>query len=288
MAGPVAVGGGLLGVVVLLVNFFLSGEVDISQLQRAEQRTLSPKEQTAEDSLAQFASVVLKETEDVWTTVFAEAGHTYKEPTLVLFTGRVSSACGSASSASGPFYCPADQQLYVDLSFFNELRQRFGAPGDFAMAYVIAHEVGHHVQTLLGTTAKMEELRNRGVSQEVYNSHSVQFELQADFLAGVWAHHTARKDLLDAGDIAEALQAANAIGDDRLQQQSQGVVVPESFTHGTSAQRMHCSNAGTVRETFQQGIPSPPRSELFLTNAGCTSSSRSHRAHEQIKKKRCT
>jgi len=238
MGGTVAVGGGVIAVVAFLLNFLLGGEVDLSQLPVQEDQALTPEQRAAQEEMAQFASVVLKETEDVWNAVFADAGLAYSEPTLVLFNGSVSSACGSASSATGPFYCPQDQQLYLDLTFFDDLRQRFGAPGDFAMAYVIAHEVGHHVQTLLGTTQKMEELRARGVSQEAYNAHSVSFELQADFLAGVWAHHTARKDLLDVGDIEEALRAANAIGDDRLQRESQGVVVPESFTHGTSAQRM--------------------------------------------------
>ena len=258
MGGAVAVGGGVIAVVVMLVNFFLGGEVDLSQLAGQDQRPLSTEESAAQEEMVQFTSVVLKETEDVWNSVFAEAGLAYAEPTLVLFNGSVASACGSASSASGPFYCPQDQQLYLDLSFFDALRQRFGAPGDFAMAYVIAHEVGHHVQTLLGTTQKMEELRARGVSQEAYNARSVQFELQADFLAGVWAHHTARKDLLDVGDIEEALNAANAIGDDRLQKESQGVVVPESFTHGTSAQRMHWFKKGyetgdlSAGDTFAQ------------------------------------
>lgn len=258
MGGAVAVGGGVIAVVIMLVNFLLGGEVDLSQLAGQDQRPLSTEESAAQEEMVQFTSVVLKETEDVWNSVFAEAGLAYAEPTLVLFNGSVASACGSASSASGPFYCPQDQQLYLDLSFFDALRQRFGAPGDFAMAYVIAHEVGHHVQTLLGTTQKMEELRARGVSQEAYNARSVQFELQADFLAGVWAHHTARKDLLDVGDIEEALNAANAIGDDRLQKESQGVVVPESFTHGTSAQRMHWFKKGyetgdlSAGDTFAQ------------------------------------
>lgn len=244
MAGPMAVGGGLIGVVVILLNFLLGGEADVSQLQLQDQPVLTAEQKAAQDELAQFASVVLKETEDVWHAVFEDAGRTYAEPTLVLFTGTVSSACGSASSATGPFYCPMDQQLYLDLSFFDELRQRFGAPGDFAMAYVIAHEVGHHVQTLLGTTQRLERLRAQGVSQAEYNANSVRFELQADFLAGVWAHHTANKDLLDAGDIEEALRAANAIGDDRLQREARGVVVPESFTHGTSEQRMYWFKRG--------------------------------------------
>jgi len=258
MGGTVAVGGGVVAVVVMLLNFLLGGEVDLSQLPVQSQRTFSTEEKAVQEEMAQFASVVLKETEDVWNNVFAEAGLDYSEPTLVLFNGSVASACGSASSATGPFYCPQDKQLYLDLSFFDALRQRFGAPGDFAMAYVIAHEVGHHVQTLMGTTQKLDALRARGVSQEEYNANSVRFELQADFLAGVWAHHTARKDLLDDGDLEEALRAANAIGDDRLQQQAQGVVVPESFTHGTSAQRMYWFKKGyetgdlSAGDTFSQ------------------------------------
>ncbi len=254
MAGPMAIGGGIIGVIVLLVNAFLGGEVDLSQLQVQEQRRpMSPQEQAAEDTLAQFVSVVLKETEDVWGRVFAENGMEYHEPTLVLFSGAVSSACGSASSATGPFYCPADQQLYIDLSFYHELRDRFGAPGDLAMAYVVAHEVGHHVQTLLGTTGKLAQLRAQGIGQAEYNAYSVRFELQADFLAGVWAHHTGRKGLLEEGDIGEALRAANAIGDDRLQQQAQGHVVPESFTHGTSEQRMYWFRKGFETGDLQQG-----------------------------------
>ncbi len=254
MAGPLAVGGGIVGVIVLLVNSFLGGEVDLSQFQAPQQgRPMTAEQQAAEDSLAQFVSVVLKETEDVWNKVFAEHGRDYREPTLVLFSGAVRSACGSASSATGPFYCPGDQHLYIDLSFYDELRERFGAPGDFAMAYVVAHEVGHHVQTLLGTTEKLAQLRAQGVSQEKYNAASVRFELQADFLAGVWAHHTARKDLLEEGDIAEALAAANAIGDDRIQQRTQGHVVPESFTHGTSEERMYWFRKGYESGDIRDG-----------------------------------
>lgn len=253
MAGPMAVGGGLIGVLVLLVNVFLGGDVDLSQLQTSQGRELSPAEKAAEDELAQFVSVVLKETEDVWSEQFLKAGREYALPTLVLFNGTVESACGNASSATGPFYCPGDQQLYIDLSFYNELKERFGAPGDFAMAYVVAHEVGHHVQTLLGTTEKMAQLRARGIGQEEYNAYSVRFELQADFLAGVWAHHTGRKDLLDEDDIQEALRAANAIGDDRIQKQTQGRVVPESFTHGTSEQRMYWFRKGFETGDLSQG-----------------------------------
>ncbi len=253
LGAPVAIGGGIVGIIFLLVNSLLGGEVDLSQLVPAEQQHLSPQEKAAEDSMAVFVSVVLKETEDVWNRIFAEAGQQYVEPTLVLFNGTVRSACGSASSATGPFYCPPDQQLYMDLSFYEELRQRFGAPGDFAMAYVVAHEVGHHIQTLLGTSDRLTRLRESGVSQEEYNAASVRLELQADFYAGVWAHHTANKGLLDAGDLEEALRAANAIGDDRIQRETQGRVSPESFTHGTSAQRMYWFKKGFDTGDVGQG-----------------------------------
>lgn len=255
MARPIAIGGGLIAVITVVLNLLMGGEVDVSQLQmpQQEQRQLSPEEKAAEDEMARFVSVVLKETENVWNAQFATSGRHYEEPTLVLFSGGVSSACGSASAATGPFYCPADRQLYIDLSFYGELRDRFGAPGDFAMAYVVAHEVGHHVQTLLGTSEKLARLRQQGVSQEEYNAASVRFELQADFLAGVWAHHTARKDLLDEGDFEEAMRAANAIGDDRLQREAGGRVVPESFTHGTSEQRMYWFRKGFETGDVSQG-----------------------------------
>lgn len=201
----------------------------------------------------QFVSVVLKETEDVWNKIFAEMGQDYQEPTLVLFTGAVQSACGGASSASGPFYCPGDNQVYIDLSFYEDLSRRFNAPGDFAMAYVIAHEVGHHIQNLVGTAEKVGRLR-RQLSEGEFNRYSVMMELQADFLAGVWAHHAQKmKNILEEGDIEEALNAANAIGDDRLQQQSQGHVVPDAFTHGTSEQRMHWFKKGYQTGDIQQG-----------------------------------
>lgn len=245
LGGPVAIGGGLIGIVVLLVNFLSGGDVDLSQLVPPDQqRPLTTEEKANQDELAQFTSVVLKETEDVWHEVFAAAGREYGEPKFVLYSGTVSSACGSAGAATGPFYCPGDHQLYLDLSFYDELRSRFGALGDLAMAYVVAHEVGHHVQALLGISENMEQLRAQGIDQETYNAYSVRFELQADYFAGVWAHHTAKKDLLEAGDIDEALSAANAIGDDRIQRETQGRVIPGSFTHGTSAQRMYWFKKG--------------------------------------------
>ncbi|HVF82186.1 MAG TPA: neutral zinc metallopeptidase [Flavisolibacter sp.] len=257
IGGPVAVGGGIIGVIALLFNLLTGGNVDPSQLQLpgagGSGQQLSPQEQAVQDTLAKFSGVVLKETEDVWQRILPEqTGTSYQDPKLVLFTGAVQSACGNASSASGPFYCPGDQDLYVDLSFFNELSSRFGASGDFAMAYVIAHEVGHHIQYLLGTSDKMSRIRQQ-VSEEEYNKYSVRLELQADFFAGVWAHYVRGKNLLDEGDIEEALTAANAIGDDRLQQQGQGHVVPESFTHGTSAQRMYWFKKGYQTGDVRQG-----------------------------------
>ncbi len=205
------------------------------------------------DDLATFVSVVLKETEDTWNRLFPQYfNRRYKEPTLVLFDGRVRSACGNASSGMGPFYCPGDQKLYIDLSFYGELKNRFGAPGDFAMAYVVAHEVAHHVQHQLGITTQVHSQKNR-ISQKRYNDLSVRLELQADFIAGVWAHHTQKKGLLDDGDIQEALRAANAIGDDRIQLQTQGYIIPHSFTHGTSEQRMRWFKKGFTTGDLSQG-----------------------------------
>ncbi|SDR77183.1 hypothetical protein SAMN05216503_0835 [Polaribacter sp. KT25b] len=202
-----------------------------------------------ENELAAFSNRVLVSTEDVWNQILPN----YKEPTLVLFTNSVSSACGSASSATGPFYCPGDEKLYIDLSFFEEMATKLNAPGDFAQAYVIAHEVGHHIQNLMGTTDKMQQIRGK-VSQKEYNQFSVKLELQADFLAGVWAYHAKNKDLiLDEGDLEEALKAAFEIGDDRLQKKSSGSVVPDSFTHGTSAQRMRWFKKGFETGDLSQG-----------------------------------
>lgn len=206
-----------------------------------------------EDELAGFVGVVLADTEEVWSQIFAEGGADYREPVLVLFSGGVRSACGMASAATGPFYCPADEKLYIDLSFYDDLKNRFGAPGDFAMAYVVAHEVGHHVQNLLGYTQEVQSQRG-SLSQSEYNRLSVRLELQADFFAGVWAHHAEEMfNSLEDGDIEEALNAANAIGDDRLQRQSQGRVVPDAFTHGTSAQRMRWFKRGYDTGDLQYG-----------------------------------
>jgi len=255
--GGLVAGGGIVGVIILLLNFFLGGG-DASQLPQVLQgqqssQQMSPQEQAADDQRKEFVSVVLKETEDVWHKIFAEKGQTYTEPTLVLFRDAVQSGCGGASAATGPFYCPADQKLYIDLSFYEDLSRRFNAPGDFAMAYVVAHEVGHHVQTLLGTSEKMARLRQQ-LSGTEYNRYSVMMELQADFFAGVWAHYAQEmKNILEEGDIEEALNAANAIGDDRLQQESQGRVVPDAFTHGTSAQRMYWFKKGYQTGDIDQG-----------------------------------
>ena len=197
--------------------------------------------------------MVLADTEQVWEKLFSENGKTYRAPTLVLFSNTVQSACGNATSATGPFYCPADEKIYIDLSFYHDLKNRFQAPGDFAMAYVIAHEVGHHVQNLLGVSEEMARQRSR-LSEKEYNRFSVKVELQADFYAGVWAYHNQElNNVLEPGDIEEALNAANAIGDDRLQQQAQGRVVPDSFTHGTSAQRMHWFSRGYKTGDLSKG-----------------------------------
>ncbi|WP_210547070.1 neutral zinc metallopeptidase [Rhodoferax sp. PAMC 29310] len=198
----------------------------------------------ADDRMAQFVSTVLGDTEDVWGKVFSQGGSTYREPKLVLFRGATATACGQGQAAMGPFYCPADQKVYIDLGFYETLKNQLGAPGDFAQAYVIAHEVGHHVQNLLGITTKMDQMRGR-VSETEYNAMSVRLELQADCFAGVWANHAQEaRQLLEAGDVEEAMNAAARIGDDALQGARGGSVVPESFTHGTSAQRQRWFNNG--------------------------------------------
>lgn len=251
-----ALGGGAIAIIFLLIKLLTGGDINTSDIPQdiftgGQQQVLSPEEQAADDERASFVKVVLGYTEDVWDKLFAEDGSSYRQPTLVLFRGTVQSACGMASAASGPFYCPGDEQLYIDLSFYQDLQEKFNAPGDFAMAYVVAHEVGHHIQRLQGTTEKLQQMRSR-LSDAEYNKYSVMLELQADFLAGVWAHHADKmKDILERGDIDEALNAANAIGDDRLQKMGQGYVVPESFTHGTSQQRMYWFKKG-----YDTGDPS--------------------------------
>jgi uncharacterized protein len=230
------VGGGV-GIVILLVVLLLGGDPSAILNQTGGQSSGSGLTQAQQDQAAQFASVVLADTEDVWHQQFREMGRTYRDPRMVLFTGYVHSACGGASSEVGPFYCPADQKVYIDLSFFDQLSRRFGAPGDFAQAYVIAHEVGHHIQNQLGISDAVHTRQQR-VSQKEANQLSVRLELQADFLAGVWAHYAQRTlNVLEPGDLQEALRAATAIGDDTLQKEAQGYVVPDAFTHGTSAQR---------------------------------------------------
>jgi predicted metalloprotease len=242
--------GGLGTIVVILIISWLTGTNPLQLLQQTGTGTDtyavdSPVSTAQQDELSQFVKVVLADTEDVWN----ELMDGYREPTLVLFTDYVESACGEASSAVGPFYCPRDETVYIDLGFFEQLKNRFDAPGDFAQAYVIAHEVGHHVQHLLGITDKVHNMRNQ-LSEAEYNQLSVRLELQADFLAGVWAHHTQNKGYLDIGDLEEAMQAASAIGDDQLKMQSRGRVVPDSFTHGTSEQRMRWFKLG-----FETGDP---------------------------------
>lgn len=255
----VAIGGGGLGLLVLALVVTLCGGDPRFLLQRPDGTSApnsrqqpvqtNPKEEEAK----KFVSVVLADTEDVWNDIFRKNGKAYREPKLVIFRDRVQSACGRTSAAVGPFYCPGDMTIYIDLGFYDELKSRFGAPGDFAQAYVIAHEVGHHIQNLLGTMDKVNALQARS-SQAKANDLSVRLELQADFYAGVWARYTQEmKGVLDQDDIPEALNAARAIGDDRLQKEAQGYVVPESFTHGTSQQRMRWFKRGWDTGDLRQG-----------------------------------
>lgn len=239
-----AVGGGLTAIIAV-VFALLTGQNPLEYIGMAQQgvSTSSSSEQNElstdlqSDPNSHFVATVLGDTEDVWDSIFTAHQMRYEKPVLTLFTDQIRSGCGAASSATGPFYCPADSKVYIDLSFYNELKDKFGAPGDFAMAYVVAHEVGHHIQHLLGTTDKVDNMRGR-MSEADLNEQSVRLELQADFYAGVWAHYIQKKNILEEGDFEEALNAANAIGDDRLQMEAQGHVVPDAFTHGTSAQRM--------------------------------------------------
>jgi predicted metalloprotease len=250
-------GGGILGLIGAAIYIFTG--INPSQLlnqvssgnPQAQQQAQDPN--APEDNGKKFVRVVLKDTEDIWGKLFRDMGKTYQDPHLVLFTDGVESACGTASSATGPFYCPGDRKVYIDLSFYDELKNRFGAAGDFANAYVIAHEVGHHVQNLLGISAKMDQARSR-MGRKAYNKLSVKLELQADFYAGVWAHYEQSvKKVIDEKDIKDALNAANAIGDDRLQQETQGRVEPDSFTHGTSAQRVYWFKKGYETGDINQG-----------------------------------
>jgi predicted metalloprotease len=252
MGGKLALGGGVGGIIVLILSLLLGNNpletIDVGSSSGARPTS------AAEDEHAKFVSVVLKDTEDVWNALYPkEFGASYQEPALVLFSETDQSGCGFASAATGPFYCPLDNSVFIDLSFYDQLSNQFGASGDFAMAYVVAHEVGHHVQNLSGISTKVHEAREQ-LSEAEGNRLSVALELQADFYAGVWAHHAQQmKNILEPGDIEEALAAANAIGDDRLQKQSQGRVVPDAFTHGTSEQRMHWFKKGFETGDVKQG-----------------------------------
>jgi len=254
VSAPV-VGGGIGAIVLAVIVALLGGDprVILEGNNPASDRPVTESRQTpAQDQMADFVSVVLADTEDTWTQVFQERGNRYVEPTLVLYTGAVESACGFARSAVGPFYCPLDQKVYIDLSFYRDLKNRYQAPGDFAQAYVIAHEVGHHVQNLLGISDQVRSLQSR-VDQVEANQLSVRQELQADCFAGVWANRAERsRQILEVGDIEEALNAASSIGDDRLQQQARGYIVPESFTHGSSAQRVRWFKRGLQTGDPQQ------------------------------------
>ena len=256
VGGGLGVGGIVIVIIVMLLggnpSDLLNGGASTQQTQTQSQSAANYQGTAEEEELADFVSVVLADTEDVWGRIFQENGMTYRNPKLVLFTGSVQSACGTASSAVGPFYCPGDEKLYIDLSFYDELKQQFNAPGDFAMAYVVAHEVGHHVQNLLGTSGKVDRLRQT-LSKTEYNKYSVKLELQADYYAGVWAHYEQGQNLLEQGDLDEALTAASAVGDDSIQLQSQGYVVPDSFTHGTSEQRKSWFYKGFESGTIQGG-----------------------------------
>ncbi|KGO94738.1 KPN_02809 family neutral zinc metallopeptidase [Flavobacterium subsaxonicum] len=258
--GQVAVGGGIIGVIILVINMFMGGDNSAvlntiqDQLQNG-QTEQAPVELSARDKeMGEFVATVLADTEDVWTKIFQENGMTYEKPKLVLFRDGVQTACGGASSASGPFYCPEDRKVYMDLAFFDELQSRFGAKGgDFAIAYVIAHEIGHHVQTLMGTSAKMRQAQQQ-TNEAGANKLSVALELQADFYAGLWAHYNQEmNNVLEDGDIEEALSAANAVGDDAIQKKTQGSVVPDSFTHGSSQQRMYWFKKGFESGDIKQG-----------------------------------
>ncbi|WP_046227416.1 KPN_02809 family neutral zinc metallopeptidase [Paenibacillus dauci] len=254
--GKTIVGGGIGGIILIIIVMLLGGNPSslINNMTSSGTQTVGNYQGTSqEEELVDFVSVVLADTEDVWSDVFKQQGLTYKNPELVIYSGSVQSACGTASSAVGPFYCPGDQKLYIDLSFYDELKQQFQAPGDFAMAYVVAHEVGHHVQTLLGTMDKIEPYRQRLSEKEFNTKYQVRIELQADYYAGVWAHYEQGKNLLEQGDLEEALTAASAVGDDTIQQRAQGYVVPDSFTHGTSEQRKRWFYKGFESGTIQGG-----------------------------------
>ncbi len=254
----VGISGGILSIVIVVIAVLMGGDpqmiLNLMQANQGSSTSTSEYQPSAhEEELAEFVAVVLADTEDVWNKLFNEKGLVYREPRLVLFSGQVNSACGFSSAATGPFYCPGDDRIYIDLLFLEQLQKRLGANGDFAMAYIIAHEVGHHVQKQFGTMDEMNSLRSR-ISQKQYNELTVRLELQADFFAGVWANHAQKmKNILEAGDVEEAMNAAQAVGDDRIQMQSQGYVVPDSFTHGTSAQRMSWFKKGFTTGRIEDG-----------------------------------
>lgn len=257
MSGRGKAGVGGVGIIIVAIIIWIAGG-DPSQLFNAMEADMGQAEAYQaptdhENELAQFIAVVLADTEDVWDSIFRAGGSTYPQPHLVLFTNQVQSACGHSSAATGPFYCPRDSRVYIDLGFLEQLQRRLGAEGDFAQAYIVAHEVGHHVQNLLGITDELDRYRGQ-VSEEEYNQLSVKLELQADFLAGVWAHHADRmKNILEEGDIEEAMNAAQAVGDDRIQMKMQGYVVPDAFTHGTAKQRLHWFMKGFRTGDIEQG-----------------------------------
>jgi uncharacterized protein len=261
-------GGGISGIVMLVVLFFVLKACGIDPMQvltgpdaggalTQDGEPSAPRTQARDDEMTSFVKVIMAETQDTWTGIFQTMGEQYPQPTLVLFDGQTRSACGFASAASGPFYCPGDQKVYIDLSFYDELSQRFGASGDFAQAYVLAHEVGHHVQNITGVLPKFNQMRE-SMGQSEANAMSVRVELQADCFAGIWARSTAQKGLLEKGDLEEALNAAQQIGDDTLQRRTQGFVVPDSFNHGTSAQRV---------EWFGRGVKSGKLADCDTFNA---------------------
>lgn len=253
IGGALPVSGGIGTLLVALAIYFLGGDPSVVLQQPSGSGTQITRPAPAQnDEGKRFVSLVLGDTEDVWQQIFKQNGRNYREPKLVLFSGRVQSACGIAGSSAGPFYCPADEKVYIDLDFYRELRDRFKAPGDFAQAYVIAHEIGHHIQKQLGTMSKVQNLQGR-TSRSNANQLSVRLELQADFYAGVWAHYAAKRGILEPGDVEEGLRAANAIGDDTLQRESQGYVVPDSFTHGSSAQRLYWFKKGLQTGDMSQG-----------------------------------
>ncbi|WAC13793.1 KPN_02809 family neutral zinc metallopeptidase [Dyadobacter pollutisoli] len=255
--GKVAIGG--IGVIIVLAIGLLTGQdpgeilANLQGAQTTEEVQSRPPGPRPDDKTADFVSAVLGSTEDVWSAIYTQNDAAYQRPKLQIFENSTQSGCGGASSAMGPFYCPADQKVYIDLSFCDELRDRFKAPGDFAVAYVVAHEVGHHVQNLMGISEQLQQQRGR-ISEAEYNKLSVKLELQADFLAGVWANHAQQmSNILEPGDLDAALTAANAIGDDKLQKESQGYIVPDAFTHGSSKQRMYWFKKGFETGDLSQG-----------------------------------